>query len=493
MKKLVSLLLLFVMLMTMATFSATAEEPIEIIVARSSYPTGWPDSLDKDFIYQQILEKTGVSFKLVALDDYSQTLNLRIINDNAPDMFVINADTMRTYAAQDMLKDLTPYKNNELQCVFDTFGAGTDVPGLYYNDKMYLIPAANYDNNDYYTMYYRKDWADKLQLTPPTTVDELFNFCKTIMEADLDGNGIKDTKAFTGIKMQGLDAIANAYDVALGNYVIVRDGKVTNSLLQPRMKEALAKIREFYDAGLMDSDIMLGNPNVKATTVGGNFGVSVMKWSDLSKGAYVAQAKEINPEIEYGWFGPLTTGEEGATGVYGIKDYEQNTGEKYAISGSISDEKLEAIFKVVQYLCTDEGSKLVYVGQENVHWVYDETGTVKLTERSGETNYTYVYQILGRNDLVYLALKFPEAADVVAYCMDTPRYFMYNKSVVFPDDFYLADLKDYVSMQLTAFVLGERPIEEYDAFIKELYDMYDFQRFMDICTEQLIAMGYAVE
>ena len=179
MKKLVSLLLLFVMLMTMATFSATAEEPIEIIVARSSYPTGWPDSLDKDFIYQQILEKTGVSFKLVALDDYSQTLNLRIINDNAPDMFVINADTMRTYAAQDMLKDLTPYKNNELQCVFDTFGAGTDVPGLYYNDKMYLIPAANYDNNDYYTMYYRKDWADKLQLTPPTTVDELFNFCKT--------------------------------------------------------------------------------------------------------------------------------------------------------------------------------------------------------------------------------------------------------------------------------------------------------------------------
>jgi len=146
MKKLVSLLLLFVMLMTMATFSATAEDPIEIIVARSSYPTGWPDSLDKDFIYQQILEKTGVSFKLVALDDYSQTLNLRIINDNAPDMFVINADTMRTYAAQDMLKDLTPYKNNELQCVFDTFGAGTDVPGLYYNDKMYLIPAANYDN-----------------------------------------------------------------------------------------------------------------------------------------------------------------------------------------------------------------------------------------------------------------------------------------------------------------------------------------------------------
>lgn len=44
------------------------------------------------------------------LDNYAQTLNLLVANDDAPDMFIVNADTMRTYAAQDMLLDLTPYK-----------------------------------------------------------------------------------------------------------------------------------------------------------------------------------------------------------------------------------------------------------------------------------------------------------------------------------------------------------------------------------------------
>ena len=48
-------------------------------------------------------------------------------------------------------------------------------------------------------------------------------------------------------------------------------------------------------------------------------------------------------------------------------------------------------------------------------------------------------------------------------------------------------------MNLRAFVQGERPVEEYEAFVQELYDIYDFQTYMDICAEQLIALGYAVK
>ena len=94
--------------------SAAADAPIEITVAMNGTPTGWPASEDENFIQQQILEKTGVRFVMSPLDNYAQTLNLLVANDDAPDMFIVNADTMRTYAAQDMLLDLTPYKETGL-------------------------------------------------------------------------------------------------------------------------------------------------------------------------------------------------------------------------------------------------------------------------------------------------------------------------------------------------------------------------------------------
>ena len=151
-------------------------------------------------------------------------------------------------------------------------------------------------------------------------------------------------------------------------------------------------------------------------------------------------------------------------------------------------------FKVIQYICTEEGSMLVYVGVEGDHWTRNDDGSITMTERGKtEALYAYKYQILGREEETYLAAKFPEAADVVAQCLAMPRYEIYNKSVEIPVDFYLSDLENYVKMELIAFVKGERPVEEYDQFIKELYDVYSFQEYLDICTEQLVDLGYATK
>lgn len=493
MKRTISMLLCMLLVLCMLPMTVGAEEPITISVAMNGTPTGWPTSEEANFIQQKILEKTGVKFVMAPLDNYEQTLNLLVANEEAPDMFIVNGNTMRTYAEQGMLKDLTPYRDTALKCISDKFGAGVDTPYLYYNDAMYMIPTNDYQDNAYYTLYYRQDWADKLNLKTPTTVQELYDFCVAIDQADLDGNGQSDTIAFTGYGLQALDAIVNAYDAALGNYVIIRDGKVTNSLLQPGMKDALTMVRKFYEADLVDPDLMGAKTEIKAHTLSGNFGVSAIKWSDISKAAYLKQAWDINPDLKYGYAGPMKS-EVGAPDVYGIIDFNRNTRDKYVINAEISDEKLEAIFKVIEYICTEEGSMLVYVGLEGDHWVRNADGSITMTERgTTETLYAYKYQILGREESTYLAAKFPEAADAVAYCLNTPRYEIYNKSVEIPVDFYLADLENYVNMQLIAFVKGERPVAEYDDFIKELYDVYSFQEFMDICTEQLVDMGYATK
>ena len=60
-----------------------------------------------------------------------------------------------------------------------------------------------------------------------------------------------------------------------------------------------------------------------------------------------------------------------------------------------------------------------------------------------------------------------------------------------PTDLYLEDMEAYVQDQLIAFIQGERPIEEYDAFVQELYDIYNFGAYMDLAAEQLTDMGLA--
>ena len=137
---------------------------------------------------------------------------------------------------------------------------------------------------------------------------------------------------------------------------------------------------------------------------------------------------------------------------------------------------------------------LVYTGLENEHWTRNEDGSIALVPGSDKiTNYTHMYQLLGRNDAFYLQVKFPEASEATAFGLATPRYIYYNTSVVLPDDFNLADMENYVKTQMLAFIKGERPISEYETFVQELNDNYAFADYMKLATEQLVEQGLANE
>lgn len=492
MKKLVSLVLALIMLLSIASIAA-ADEPATIVVATNFLGNNRPADLANDFVYQTILDRTGVAVDLVYLDDYDTALNARIIGGDVPDMFMVSPEQLQTYAAQDLLLPLTQYKETELKPVFDTYGADTDIPSLYYGDEMYGIPAAKAISDYYMLILVRKDWNEKYNLKTPTTVDELFDYCNWLANNDPDGNNIKDTIAFTGWGLNGLSAITAPYDVVLGNYVIIRDGKTTNSLLRPRMTEALEMAKKFYDNGLLDPDMFTANSAVKANVIACNVGVAAMPWSNILKQAYIDQYKAVNPEAELTWIDALSDG-KGGEPCYAIAKHDKYVGDKLVVNADIDDDKLASCFKVMQYLCTEEGVNMLYVGLEGEHWTKDADGKIVANkERASEINYTNMWQWMGRNDALYLELKFPEAAEATAFGLEMPRYEYFNTSVILPEDYNVKDMEDYVNMQMIAFIKGERPIAEYDAFIKELYDSYDFGTYMEICASQLVEQGLANE
>lgn len=492
MKKLISLALVAVMMLSLCLVNASADEPITIICYSNDSANNRPTSLEDDFVYQKILERTGVDFQVVYLDEYDTALNVRLMNDDDWHMFLCDADQLRTYASQDLLLPLSGY-TDMLNTIYASYGEDTNIQSLYVDGEMYAVPAAKAISDYYQMILTRQDWNEKYGLTVPTTVDELYDYCYWLANNDPDGNGIKDTIGFTGWGINGLSAITAPYDVVLGNYVIVRDGKVTNSLLQPRMTEALEMCKKFFDNGLLDPEMFASNSKVKANVIACNVGVAAMPWSNILKAAYVAQYKEVNPEAEYTWINALS---QGGDACYAVAKYDKYAGDHVAINADVTDEELEAIFKVLEYMCTEEGMMLVYMGLENEHWYRDESGTIHAVDdkdKVAETNYTHVYQLLGRNDAFYLQVKFPEAGEATAFGLETPRYIYYNTNVALPEDFNLADMEAYIKTEMLAFIKGERPISEYDAFLEELNNSYDFGTYMEIATEQLIEQGLATE
>lgn len=462
-------------------------EPVTITVGVASISQGFPEDKSKDFVYQTILERTGVGIEFVVIDDYYTALNVRLTGNSAPDMFVADSEHMQVYAAQGLLKDLTDTKE-KLQPMLSYLGSEYDNYTLYQDGHMYALPKANAVSSRYYSLFLRQDYLDNYGLAVPTTVDEFYDYCMTIKENDPVGGG--QTIPFTGDGWKALNVLANPYGVSLGNHIIICDNEVTNSLLQPGMKDALTTVKKFWGSGLVDPDVF-AKKLAKEHTLGAFAGATAIEWSNVLKQAYVNQVHEVNPDANYICAAPLKNA-DGSAGVYGTDDYNFNGDSKYVVNADITDEKLAGIVRVLNYLASDEGVMLSYVGLEDEHWNYDADGKVVINEeKKDEINFTAAYQLIGRNDPVYLNIKFPEAAEAIEFVNNMDRYIVYDKTIVVPESYYLDDLNTYVSDQLLAFIKGDRSIDEYDAFIEELYNIYDFQNYMDIASSQLVEMGLA--
>ena len=490
MKKLVSLLL--VAMMALSFIPAMADEPVEIVVACKSLGNGWPADLEDDFVYQKILEETGVAWKLILIDDYFAAMGQRIVGDDLPDVIYYSDSYLKTYADEEVLLCLDPYVEKELAPVMAWLGETNLIP-YQVNGELYGLPKLHDGNKSQYNIQIRKDWLDNLGLAVPTTIEELYNVACKFITDDPDGNGAADTYGITGGKGLPLfHAISCAFDTALGNYILIRDGKVTNALLQPGMKNALEWCLKFTQTeNMVDPDVLTTTGNNIA--IAGSVGVHVNSWPGMFKQYAQDNIAAVNPNAKWIPAGPLHNEMGGEDVMYPINNV--GGGDGWALCADLADdeEKLQAVFKVLNYFVTEEGSNLIQYGLEGEHWVKNpETGRISMTENGAAANYISTYQIFSRIELEYLQVKFPEAEIAFTNSMTKGVLEYYNSLVVEPDGMYLADMESYIKTQMLAFIYGERPLDEYDAFIKELNDNYMFAEYMEAAADQLISFGYDV-
>jgi putative aldouronate transport system substrate-binding protein len=109
---------------------------------------------------------------------------------------------------------------------------------------------------------YRKDWADKLGLTTPQTLQEFYDMAYAFAHEDPDGNGQKDTFGLSMCKdVWAVEQIITWHGA--GNGWIEQDGQLVPSFYTEEYIEAMDYLRKMYENEVIVPDWAVRDSNTK--------------------------------------------------------------------------------------------------------------------------------------------------------------------------------------------------------------------------------------
>lgn len=215
-----------------------------------------------------------------------------------------------------------------------------------HDEKIYAIPRINEYAASQSVMWIRQDWLDHLGLEAPTTIDELEEVMDAFANQDPNQTGKNDTIAldisvdngFTVSPVGNASWIFGMFGAVPEIWYPDEDGQLQYGSVQPEIKDALEKIKEWKEKGYISNEVALHDFNKVAENVAsGNVGiVGAAPWFMAWPGSMVLQH---NPNGIYQPY-PLPVGVDGK--VMRTKD-EPSTAAIF-INKDISEEALQAFF-----------------------------------------------------------------------------------------------------------------------------------------------------
>lgn len=320
--------------------------------------------LDVQSGQQQFLDEykkqTGVELKVTqpSHNQYYEKVNLAFASNDIPDVVEINGSTMVNYASNGALYDATNLvKNSDVFKKMDQ----KYIDSVKVNGKIYGVPIAM--GNGPIT-YMRKDWLDKNNLKVPTTYDEFTNVLK-VFANDPDKNGKKDTIAYTAPGLISTDPTATDnyvrefYQDAKPDF-IKKNGKWVDGMQEPEMKQALQRMKDAYNQGLLDKEIVTNKTSTCRD-----------KWNSGQVGVFTYWAGTWNVSLEDTL--KKTVPDAQVVAIPAIKGtkYEIGVPNTYCITSKCKNP--EGVFKYLfEYMHDgDKGTLLWAHGVEGVHYKVD--------------------------------------------------------------------------------------------------------------------------
>lgn len=379
MKKRVVLLCLMVVI-SLPVFSAGKTESLEkpAIPAKITWMLYGDNTPTKDnSVIRALEEKFGIELTIIYVPegDYMSKLNTLIAARNLPDIFWMNGKKLDAvdFRDQGMLLKLDQLLEKYGEHILQEVGDELSKAPVNQGDGTYaLIPGSlNYTSN----LAVRTDWLKALNMQMPNNLDELYDVIYAFANNDPDGNGKKDTIGYVGTmaSMRTFEHIFGAYGICVEMPYLMKDGTVTTYMKAPLYLDAIKYLRKLYQNGLLDPDFVtmpLMSSFEKLWT--GRTGMFDFQNVGITNNWMPGRYTEPVPPT-FGF--TVIAGPGGKGGA--VKQYPRYTYYNAIASTSKHPEKA---MQLLDYLYSQEGDDLTYLGIEGLHyeWVDQPNGKFKL-------------------------------------------------------------------------------------------------------------------
>jgi len=342
-------------------------------------------------------------------------------------------------------------------------------------------------NDTYLGPVIRKDWLDELGLPMPATIDDWDRTIRAFR--DRYGAVLSFARSRVFDFGTGISGAFGAYTMLNFALYIDRNHRIQLANAQPEFRNYLAKLNEWWRAGLIDQDVLsIDDTMARTNALNGRMGISFTSMGQITLWENEARAAGNGAQ----WVGlQYPRGNDGTLvmvpGGYGI-----GNSNVAVISTSVSPEKLKLVMRALDYAYTDEGRLYWNFGKQGVSWDFNSNGEVEylplVTEDpNGLNNATDKYggatwsgsciqltRLLHlRNSPTSIAANdtwfFPNQ-DVTAYHTLPPGMTLTVQESNRVDDLESA-IRTYTTEMAANFLTGQASLDTWDAYIARLNQM----------------------
>jgi putative aldouronate transport system substrate-binding protein len=239
-------------------------------VSDPSFPIA-TDSQADNSMTRAIKEALNIQVDLAwESSEYQSKLALQITAGDLPDFFMLGGGDYRVFRQlvdNGMLADLSGYypsaTSDYIDSVLESYDYASVAALTEPDGALYAIGAPQYYYDGHSMLWLRKDWLDALGLAEPKTIDEL----ETVLVAFRDSYGSigLPLTSFGGYNtLHSFWAICGAFGAFPSMWVGAEDGTAVYGSVAPQMKDALTLLARWYDEGLIAKEFPTMDNNMCA-------------------------------------------------------------------------------------------------------------------------------------------------------------------------------------------------------------------------------------
>lgn len=430
---------------------------------------GFESVPENDIIKQEIEKGANITLNHIAppAANYIEKVNIILSGkeEELPDLVKLQGNMFNDlydYADQGALMDLTEFVK-ECPNILANIPQET-LDRCIIDGKLYAIPT--FSNPNRMNMIIRQDWLDNLGLKEPKTLEEFHQVLTDFTKSDPDMNGKDDTYGYTGASIEGLEPIFGAFGVSgpilggVGTYWYEEDGQLKPQVTNPKVKEALTVIRQWYSEGIIDPEFVVikNDSELNEKAMKNQFGVTYRWWTWESK--IEMEMQNVDPNVKFARIAP-PVGTDGESGVRGVG----------LINGCVimlkGAENPKACMRLLDYMHSEQGMMTQYSGVEGVHWEKSADGKYSTLPQYDKDQKWIQWYSAFENEWPLLQVETPlvqSRRDAFKWNVITN---MGDGMITDAEKQYSADLTTFATESYTKFITGKTDLAEWDNFVKE--------------------------